>query len=183
MCSYVIVDDPCINSAFLPSCKLSDLRTRAHCRMSIHSAEWVMQLRSHRAAALRPSCSQYVVGSLVSAGDYQVQQYQPPLCRGPVLCATLQNVCRMKAVLLMHPRTQAATSDSKMSMACARTSGEVIPTPSGSPRCSSSPRSCLDVQTSIHPNAACVALEPASVALIFERLLLMGCYTPPASVG
>ena len=122
--------------------------------MSIHSAEWVMQLRSHRAAALRPSCSQYVVGSLVSAGDYQVQQYQPPLCRGPVLCATLQNVCRMKAVLLMHPRTQAATSDSKMSMACARTSGEVIPTPSGSPRCSSSPRSCLDVQTSIHPNSA-----------------------------
>ena len=98
-----------------------------------HSAEWFMWLRSRRAAVLRSSCSQYAVGLLVSAGDYQVQHYQPPLWRGHVLCVILRNVCRMNAVLLMLLCTQAATRHSKMRVACVRTSGTMIPTASASP--------------------------------------------------
>ena len=43
-----------------------------------HSAEWLMQLRSHRAAVLRSSCSQYAVGLLVNAGEFRCSSISHP---------------------------------------------------------------------------------------------------------
>ena len=97
------------------------------------SAEWFMQLRSHRAVVLRLSCSQYVVGSLVSTGDYQEQQYQPPLCRGPEAPRYSAERLQNDAVLLMLTRVLMATRHSKASMACPHTLEEMIPTLCGVP--------------------------------------------------
>jgi len=69
-----------------------------------HSAEWLMLPRSHRSAALHLSRLQDAAGLLGSAGDYQVQQYQPPLCRGHVHCTTLHYILQNDAVLLMLTR-------------------------------------------------------------------------------
>ena len=54
----------------------------------------------------------------------------------------------MNAMLLKLPCTQVATSDAKMSTACARTSGEMIPTPSASPRLLQQPPQASDAVSS-----------------------------------
>ena len=118
---------------------------------------------------MRLSCSQDIVGLLVSAGDYQVQQYQPPLWRGHVLCVFILQICRMNPVLLMLPRKQAATSTrhSEMSMACGRTSGEMMPTASGSLRMllhtPNSSDATLAIRTCIHPNSAFGSIMLATI--------------------
>ena len=65
-----------------------------------------------------------------------------------MLCVILQNVCRMNAVLRMLPCTQVATRHSKMSVACVRTLGEMIPTPSASPRLLLLPPQAIDAASS-----------------------------------
>ena len=92
-----------------------------------------MELRSCSCAALRLSCSQYVVGSLVSTGDYQEQQYQLPLCREPEAPRYSAERLQNDAVFLMLTRVLMATRHSKASMACPHTLREMIPTLCGVP--------------------------------------------------
>ena len=54
-------------------------------------------------------------------GRIQVQQYQPPICRGRMLCRMILRFCRMHPVFLMLPLMLMAPSRSKMSMACQHT--------------------------------------------------------------